>query len=98
MKLIQTRHFGNQSNRFALVGPRGRKWTEVVVHMSPIKVIKVANKIADQFEELAKGDPRLGTKPKAGNPVTHLKKHIKEMAAWTHKEGLPKTLTNFLRG
>ncbi|MAO20638.1 MAG: hypothetical protein P8P29_05550 [Flavobacteriaceae bacterium] len=98
MKLISTRHFGNNSMRFALVGKRGRKWTKVVVCTSPIRVVKVDNKIADKFEEIVKGDPRLGTKPKAGNPVTRTKQQIRELAAWTYKEGLPKTLTNFLKG
>jgi hypothetical protein len=98
MKLISTRHFGNNSMRFALVGKRGRKWTKVVVVTSPIRVVKVDNKIADKFEEVVKGDPRLGTKPKAGNPVTRMKQDIRELAAWTYKEGLPKTLTNFLKG
>jgi hypothetical protein len=88
MKLIRTQYFGNQSMRFALV----------VVCTSPIRVVKVDNKVADKFEEIVKGDPSLGTKPKAGNPVTRTKQQIRELAAWTYKEGLPKTLTNFLRG
>ena len=97
MKLIRTRHFDN-TTRFALVGQRGRKWTKVVVMVTPIRVVKVANKVADKFEEIVKGDPRLGTKPKAGNPVTRMKQQIRELAAWTYKEGLPKTRTNFLKG
>jgi len=97
MKLIRTRNFDN-TTRLALVGQRGRKWTKVVVMTTPIRVVKVANKVADKFEEVVKGDPCLGTNPQRGNPITRCKKQALELATWPYSEGLPKTLTNFLKG
>jgi len=84
MKLIRTRHFDN-TVRLVLVGQRGRKWTKAVVLTTPIRVVKVDNKIADRFETFE------GSIPKA-------KRLAREFASWTYSEGLPKTLTNFLKG
>jgi len=84
MKVVSTRYFTNDV-RLVLLGKTGRKWTRAVVLTTPIRVINVDKKAASKFQECPAS-------------VSKMKKAIKEYASWTYSEGLPKTLTNFLKG
>jgi len=74
MKLCKT-YFDRQGrcdHRLALVGKRGHKWTEVVVFELPLKVIKVANRVADGFDVMPE------------SMVKRAQKSARELAQWTY--------------
>ena len=90
MRLCKT-YFDRQGrcdHRIALVGKRGHKWTEVVVFELPLKVIKVANGIADGFVEMPE------------SMVKRAQKSARELAGWTYgsskRADLPVAMRAFL--
>lgn len=90
MKVCRT-YFDRQGrcdHRVALVGNRGRKYTEVVVFELPLRVLKVDNRVADGFVELP------------GASLKRAQKSARELAGWTYgttkRSAVPAAMRAFL--